>query len=328
MKSAELAGKTVAQLKELAKRRKVALPADAKKVDILRVLTRAVESAKGGAKGKTKTKTKAQGKAKAKTKVKKRTETATTTKKRTKTGSAGVRAETAKTAGKAKAARKRSSARAEEWRISQGAGEPLMAQERVEDAKYFTGPPERQHPFLRSLPVEYGEERVALLARDPDTVFGYWEVPQDRFTRERARTGKKSRLCLRIYDVTGVQFDGTNATSFFDQEVYERVGSWYFDLRRPGHAFCADIGLRTPDGRFLTIARSNVLLMPRASVSDMIEEEWSLTEQQLLPLFGTGARVVGGISSMQLWELLRQRRRAEISSPGVSSWSMQGRGRE
>jgi hypothetical protein len=105
-----------------------------------------------------------------------------------------------------------------------------------------------------------------------------------------------------------------------DHEVYERVGSWYFHLRRPAHSFCADIGLRTPDGRFRMIARSQALAMPRGGVSDMVDAEWALSEPELLKLLGDAAAQTGGISSA-LAEALR-RRRMDITSPGISSWGL------
>ena len=199
---------------------------------------------------------------------------------------------------------------------------PREGQERVSDAKFFTGTPERKPPMpYDTLPHEYGVERMTILARDPFMALGYWELPQARLEQEQGRFGRDSKLCVRIYDVTGVQFNGTNAAAYFDQEVYERVGSWYFDLGRPAHSFCADLGLMAPDGRFLTLIRSNTVVMPRDGVSDMLDEEWMLVEEEFLKLYGIpgSARggVHGGLSSPEAQEILRQRRLLEITSPGT-----------
>lgn len=273
---------------------------------------------------KTKTKAKAKIKAKAKAKTKAKTKVKTKAKVKAK----------AKTKSKAKArakapVRKKSAVRAANkpvGRIPAVPIEDLAAQEMVESAKYFTGIEERRPPQQASLPYEYGEERITLLVRDPETVFAYWEVPADRLGREQARLGRDARLCVRLYDVTGVHFDGTNATSVLDQEVYERVGSWYFNLDRPAHRFCADIGLRSADGRFATIARSNVAATPPSDVSDVTDEEWMLIEEEFLKLYGlagalAGGRglAAGGLSSPQMQELLKQRRLLEITSPGARS---------
>jgi hypothetical protein len=208
-----------------------------------------------------------------------------------------------------------------EWQMPSGVEEPLMAQERVSDAKYYTGTSEHKPPMpYDTLPQEYGGERMALLARDPYMAMGYWELPQARLEKEKAWFGWDSKLCIRVYDVTGIQFDGSNAAAYFDQEVYERVGSWYFDFGRPTHSFCADLGLMAPNGRFLTLVRSNRVTMPRDVVSDVLDEEWMLVDEEFMKLYGIPGSVRGvhgGLSSPEAREVLRQRRLLEITSPGT-----------
>jgi hypothetical protein len=208
-----------------------------------------------------------------------------------------------------------------EWQMPSGVEEPLMAQERVSNAKYYTGMPEHKPPMpYDTLPHEYGGERMALLARDPYMAMGYWELPQARLEKEKAWFGWDSKLCIRVYDVTGIQFDGSNAAAYFDQEVYERVGSWYFDFGRPTHSFCADLGLMAPNGRFLTLVRSNRVTMPRDVVSDVLDEEWMLVDEEFMKLYGIPGSVRGvhgGFSSPEAQEVLRQRRLLEITSPGT-----------
>lgn len=327
MKRAELTAMTVSELKALAGKKKIALPSDAKKADIISILMKGVPAAG-------KKKAAAAPRAKAKTTKAAVAGTGKARSIKAKPVAAKTAAQKAKpVAAKPPAPRKRPrriggppaaapSVSGQEWRLPPGAEEPLMAQERVEDAKYFTGQSVRPQPSLETLPAEYGQEQISLLARDPDTVFGYWEVPQERIERERSRLGKDSRLCIRIYDVTGVRFNGSNATSFIDQEVYERIGSWYFHLKRPAHSFCADLGLRTPDGRFHTITRSGVIATPRGDVSDVVDEEWMLAEQELLKLYGVPSGHPGGPSSLQAGEKRRMRHRLDVSSPGVSSWAV------
>jgi uncharacterized protein len=125
-----------------------------------------------------------------------------------------------------------------------------------------------------------------------------------------------------------VQFDGRNAIGYFDQEVYERVGNWYFDFGRPTHSFCADLGLLSPEGRFLTLARSNYVTMPRDGVSDVIDEEWMLVDEEFWKLYGYAEGVHSGsspgISEKEMMRRRRLRMQAQaISSPGMFSpgWS-------
>jgi len=329
MKKNELTSMTVAELKALAKKKKISLPAGARKADIVMALAKGVSaSSRSGrtAAGKT---VKAVRKAKA-------------------PKAAGIEAAAKKKpAGKTAAMKKPAVAKRpavkvkkepavkktglsetiagqvplrRPWQMPAGAEAPLMAQERVADAKYFTGTAEQKQavPF-DTLTHEYGSERMALMARDPYMAFSYWELPQARLEKEKAWFGWDSKLCVRVYDVTGVLFDGTNATAYFDQEVYDRVGSWYFEFGRPMHSFCADLGLLAPNGRFLTMIRSNAVTMPRDGVSDVLDEEWMLVDEEFMKLYGVAGAISGGFSSQQVQELMSQRRMLKISSPGLFS---------
>lgn len=277
MKKTELAAKRVSELKALAEKMKVKLPAGAKKADIVKILMEA-----SGTKG-------------------------------TKTAPKKAKKTAPKKGVERRVAVEKAAEPADEWNMPPGAEEPLMAQERVEDAKYYTGQAApRPAPEYAGLPHAYGEDRIVMMVRDPYWAFAYWEIEPARIEREKAWFGWDSRLAVRIYDITGVNFDGTNANGYYDQEVYDRIGDWYFDLGRPTHSFCADIGLLSPEGKFLTLARSNYITMPRDSASDIIDEEWMILEEEFARLYGFPVS-----SSPYAREWARRRRLLEITSPGM-----------
>ncbi len=314
---------TVAELKALARKRKVTLSAGGKKADIIKALTAVV---------------------KAVTPAEKRV--VASLKKEVKKAAASTKKSAAKKSAAAKPATKQSvisrksaiipklsakkpsrfrkklpkTAPVHEWKLPPGVEEPLMAQERVAESKYYTGPLALTPAVATGeLPLGYNEERIALLSRDPYVAYAFWEATPARIEREKAWFGWDSKLCVRIYDISGVQFDGRNATGYFDQEVADRIGSWYFDIGRPSHSFCADFGLLSPGGRFLTIARSNYITMPRDGVSDVVDEEWMLVDEEFWKLYGYPEGSRKGISSPEMQEMLKRRRELEITSPGLFS---------
>jgi hypothetical protein len=281
MKKSELSAMIVSELKALAKKMKVDLPTGAKKADIVEALSAALQ----------------------------RNNRTAAAKKTSGSGKTIVR----KGAPAKKPAQAPAAAPAREWKLPPGAEEPLMAQERVSEAKYYTGPVKEHRPGHEDLPYGYGEEKIALMVRDPYLVHAYWEVTPARIEREKAWFGWNSKLAVRIYDVTGINFDGRNALGYFDQEVFERLGSWYFDVGRPSHSFIADVGLLSPEGKFLTLARSNHISMPRDGVSDVLDEEWMLVDEEFWKLYG----FPGGPSSPQIQEMIKRRRMQQITSPGT-----------
>jgi len=129
----------------------------------------------------------------------------------------------------------------------------------VIEAKY---PPE----LAEILPKGYDEDSVTLMIVDPGKLFAYWEVQKDTVASH------KGILTLRVYDVTGVEFDGSNANSYSDIAVHERLGSWYLDVNSEKE-FIVDIGFINPAGVFVTVARSNKVSTPRRAVA----EEGALT---------------------------------------------------
>ncbi len=314
---------TVAELKALARKKKVSLLAGGNKSDIVDALAAAPGKVKPAAK-----RTIAKGKKAAKKTVAPAKKTVTK-----KPVVARPAAEKTVKSGKSAAtqkpkAKKHSSAGmtlpkatpVREWKLPPGVEEPLMAQERVAEAKYYTGPvPQTPAVASAELPRGYDEEGITLLSRDPFVAYAYWEATPARIEREKAWFGWDSRLCVRIYDITGVQFNGRNAIGYFDQEVVDRIGSWYFDFGRPDHSFCADLGLLSPGGRFLTIARSNYITMPRNGVSDVIDEEWMLVDEEFWMMYGYPEGSRKGVSSPEMQEMLKRRREMEMTSPGLFS---------
>ena len=286
----------VIELKALAKKMNVALPSRAKKADIVDVLLNASKITKEAPSKK------AAPKNNHTSALKKRPAKKETTK--------PVEPKRAPIV-------KKPAAPAGEWKFPPTIEEPLLAQERVADAKYYTGPAQddRAKKQYEDLPSGYGEDKITLMIKDPHLVYTYWELSSERIQREKTWFGWDSKLTVRIYDVTGVQFDGRNAVGYFDQEVMERIGSWYFDVGRPSHSFVSDIGLLSPEGKYLTLSRSNYIITPREGVSHELDDEWMLGDEEFWKMYG----FPGGVSSAQIQEMIRLRRmQQQITSPGVS----------
>jgi len=323
MKKSDLTAKTVVELKALAKKSKVSLSSVSKKDDIIKTLIAVAKVVKPAAKRAVAPVKKAARKVVAPVKE-------TMTKKELAAKpSAKKAAKSKKSATARKAPAKKRTPAGEpspkstpvrEWKLPPGVEEPLMAQERVEESKYYTGPSPQLPPVaFGELPRGYNEEAITILSRDPYVAYAFWETTPARIEREKAWFGWDSKLCVRIYDITGVQFDGRNAIGYFDQEIVDRIGNWYFDFGRPAHSFCADIGLLSPGGQFLTIARSNYITMPLDGVSDVIDVEWMLQAEEFWSLYGFPEGSPQGVSSAEMQEIQKRRRQMEISSPGLFS---------
>lgn len=131
-------------------------------------------------------------------------------------------------------------------------------------------------PVLKDIPWTYGDTRIVAMAQDPRWGFVYWEFPDAALEAARAKVDDPhASIQLRIYDTTGLDFNGLNPHRFWDLPVDRRATGHYLDLGSPGAAFTVDVGVRAASGAFAPIARSNVLELPRDSVSPDTRTEWS-----------------------------------------------------
>ncbi|MBI4352164.1 MAG: DUF4912 domain-containing protein [Elusimicrobia bacterium] len=189
--------------------------------------------------------------------------------------------------------------------------------------------PEAEH---KALPQGYGTTEAALLPRDPNWMFLYWEITENSLKNLRRQRGEdvlqKGRQVIRVYDASG-SADGGAPSEYFDIPVMFEAGSWYVNVREGGRAYRCEVGLSMPDGSFLGLVRTNTVKLPGGRVSDVTDENWMAVTadfDKLLQLsgveyIGKGSGEVAK-SLAQRWEMLRAVF-SRASSWGVSSMSSQ-----
>jgi len=177
--------------------------------------------------------------------------------------------------------------------------------------------------FTRAMPQElpssYDQDRIILQVRDPHWLHSYWELRAQTVEGLKNKLGDdfyRSKKVLRVYDVSNIMFNGSNANRFFDIVINDFANSWYIDTAGPGRCWCVDLGLMLPDGRFITILRSNVVATPLDGPSWITDEEWMIPDDMFARLYGMGfglgrSSPVGGA-----WQ---ERLKQGLFSSGLSS---------
>ncbi len=121
------------------------------------------------------------------------------------------------------------------------------------------------------LPTRFNQNYLVLLVRNPNCLFAYWEFSdeqKDLVVREFGCEWGQVPLIMRIYDLTGLNFNGQNAHGYVDLTVHPLADNYYVKDVSSNHAYCIDLGVITPDGRFVTLLRSNIVQTPRDSMAD------------------------------------------------------------
>ncbi len=151
------------------------------------------------------------------------------------------------------------------------------------------GEPRRVLP--QELPDQYDQDKIVLQVRDLWWLHAYWEVKGstiERLKNELTNEFYKARRVLRVYEVTNIIFNGQNAIRFFDIPVNDHTNNWYIDTGGPGKSWIVDLGLLLPDGRFITIIRSNTVHTPIEGPSWITDEEWMIPDEMFARLYGMG----------------------------------------
>jgi hypothetical protein len=199
----------------------------------------------------------------------------------------------------------------------------------IEDSKFYIS----QTPSSRlsdddvyELPAGYGDNRIVIQVRDPYWVFAYWEISQRKINDVQQKYGHDladSRKVLRVYDITGISFNGNNANSFFDIDINDMAKNWYINVGNPGRSYCVDIGFLLATGKFVLLARSNFVTTPIDGPSHITDEEWMIVEDDFNKLYGLSAGLGIGLSSGELRKQIKSRMQnlssGILSSPAVTT---------
>lgn len=169
------------------------------------------------------------------------------------------------------------------------------------------------------LPLRYGKDLIVLQVRDPYWIHAYWELSEATINRLKSELGNKfyqARRSLRVYDISNIIFSGNNAHNFFDIEINEFADNWYIDTAGPGRSWCADLGLKFPDGSFITIVRSNIVSTPLDGPSRVSDEEWMIPDEEFDILYGTCSGFIGSSPMGRPWQkkIKRAGRLIDLSS--------------
>jgi len=113
---------------------------------------------------------------------------------------------------------------------------------------------------LPELPDAYGDNRIALLPRDPRWLYAYWDMTNQHKDEARRRGGRN--LMLRLYDVTDIEFDGSNAHGTWEHEVHELARNRYLEVPVAGRQYCLELGYLGERGEWLVLGRSNSVATP------------------------------------------------------------------
>ena len=180
-----------------------------------------------------------------------------------------------------------------------------------------TYPPKRSEEARFLLPASYNETSITLLIRDPFWLYVYWDFSRGVKENLEKKFGewKRTPLSLKVWEE---QESGGIEPGFYNVSVNPATGHWYINVQ-PNRQYTVELGYFTPSGEFVTLARSNTVVTPRAAVSEVVDEEWMIVEEDFRRLYQLAGDPQAG--SAELAETLLKRLEREMGSGAVSSLS-------
>jgi hypothetical protein len=119
---------------------------------------------------------------------------------------------------------------------------------------------------------------MRLIPRDPEWLFVYWEISEPSMNELKRKMGDEfasNKKLLRLCDVTGIHYNGSNAGSYTDIEINGIANNWYLKVPETGRAYVVECGFLTSQGRYILAVRSNLVHVPRSGLSPVLDQEWT-----------------------------------------------------
>lgn len=154
----------------------------------------------------------------------------------------------------------------------------------VSGPKYF---------FHSDVPDRYNESYMRALPRDPEWIFVYWEISEgmkkDLIRKMGRAEYESSKAILRLIDVAGYDYDGSNPRQYIDMEIDKYATSRYLRIQEHGKTYILEYGFLTSSGRFFRVVRSNRVNVPRFGLSPFVDANWySVNSEELISMSSIG----------------------------------------
>lgn len=167
-----------------------------------------------------------------------------------------------------------------------------------------------------AFPIEFHGRFVALVPVHPRQIHIQWHAPAAAVEELKRRLGHDLHgavLVVRVYDVTDVIFDGSNAHGFFDIDAAGLGGGWYLDVVRNDRNLLAELGFRMPDGAFHALVRSNPCRVDRDRPSQRLGLEGLYVGRDFRRVFPVQNVMAAGAYERLNLELARIERTAPLA---------------
>ncbi len=112
---------------------------------------------------------------------------------------------------------------------------------------------------------------VVFLPRDPEWAYVFWQISED--DREKAQSLGASKLCLRLYDTTGVGEGQLNQGTLREINVDSYSTEWYLSIPLANRDYKVELGYKY-GFKWMSLAFSSVSRVPDSHPSEQVLDKF------------------------------------------------------
>jgi len=125
---------------------------------------------------------------------------------------------------------------------------------------------------------------------DKNKLFVYWkllDVKKDLVSSYFDKPFASYEQVLRIYDVTHILFNGSNAHQVQEVKLHKKQGISLLNELQPGRCYMTELGVKLSDREFFPLLRSNAVHIPRTGLKQnghlKKDKDYFLKKEHLVP---------------------------------------------
>ena len=160
-------------------------------------------------------------------------------------------------------------------------------------------------------------DRLVVMVRGPYWLHACWELTRASIERARVAMGQRWHSARPVLRLCQVSRDGTTSSVrkvVRDIGIHGGVNNWYVDVVDPPKSYQLDIGYLAPDGRFLSLARSNVVSTPPAGSVESADNNWVEVALDCDRIYAMSGGYSPDGDNSELKDLFEQRMRRPMGS--------------
>jgi len=165
---------------------------------------------------------------------------------------------------------------------------------------------------------DVSKDRVVLIVRDPYWLQASWEVTRQSVQRAAAAMAEQWHTARPTLRVLEVENSGTTSSAervLREIAVHGGVHRWYIDVQEAPKSYRVDLGYLGSNGKFFSVARSNMVTTPRPGSSDAIEEDWLDVADNYEKIFALSGGYTDESSSHELQEAFEEHLQRPLGPP-------------